>query len=268
VTPLERLYEAEGLPAGELPVELERLYDGTLALEEPRLFANFVATLDGVVAIPAIPESNTVVAAGSKADHFVMGLLRALADVVLIGAGVLRAAPQGTWLPEKVYPPAADAFAELRRRRGRPERPEVAVLTGRGSIDPAHPLLTSGALVLTSERGVDHLDGRLPGASTVLALGDDVELPASAIVGALHDRGHRLILAEAGPHAFGSLLEGGAVDELFLTFSPLLAGDAGPDSRLRLVEAADLLPPVGLRLLSLRRHEQHLFGRYELPARA
>ena len=266
--PLERLYEAEGLPAGELPAELERLYDGTLALEEPRLYANFVATLDGVVAIPSIPESNTVVAAGSRADHFVMGLLRALADVVLIGAGVLRAAPQGTWLPEKVYPPAAGAFAELRRRRGRPERPEVAVLTGRGSIDPAHPLLASGAVVLTSERGADHLGRSLPAASTALALGDDVELPASAIVAALHDRGHRLILAEAGPHAFGSLLEGRAVDELFLTYSPLLAGAAGPDSRLRLVEAADLLPPVELRLLSLRRHEQHLFARYELPARA
>ena len=80
MTPLERLYETEELPTGELPPELERLYDGPLALDEPRLFANFVATLDGVVAIPSIPESNTVVAAGSKADHFVMGLLRALAD--------------------------------------------------------------------------------------------------------------------------------------------------------------------------------------------
>jgi riboflavin biosynthesis pyrimidine reductase len=268
VTPLERLYETEELPTGELPPELERLYDGPLALDEPRLFANFVATLDGVVAIPSIPESNTVVAAGSKADHFVMGLLRALADVVLIGSGVLRASPHGTWLPEKVYPPAADAYAELRRLRGLPERPEVAVLTGRGSIDPAHPLLVSGAVVLTSERGARQLGGNLPSTSTAVALGDDVELPASAIVAALHDRGHRLILSEAGPHVFGSLLEGGAVDELFLTYSPLLAGDAGPDSRLRLVEAADLLPPVGLRLLSLRRHEQHLFARYELPARA
>ena len=254
MTPLERLYEAEGMPAGELPAELERLYDGALALREPLLYANFVATLDGVVAIPSIPESNNVVAAGSKADHFVMGLL--------------RASPRGTWLPEKVYPPAADAFAELRRGRGRPERPEVAVLTGRGSIDPAHPLLSSGAVVLTSERGAGRLGDRMPDASTVVALGDDVELPGEAIVRALHDRGHRLILAEAGPHAFGSLLEGGVVDELFLTFSPLLAGDAGPDSRLRLVEAADLLPPLGLRLLSLRRHEEHLFARYELPGRA
>ena len=70
-----------------------------------------------------------------------MGLLRAFADVVLIGAGTLASSPKGTWLPEKVYPPAADAFAELRRGLGRAERPEVAILTGHGSIDPAHPVL-------------------------------------------------------------------------------------------------------------------------------
>ncbi|MGH3079291.1 MAG: dihydrofolate reductase family protein [Gaiellaceae bacterium] len=264
MSPLERLFEVDGLPSAGLPEELERLYGGPLGLDEPRLFANFVATLDGVVAIPSIPESNSLIAAGSRADHLVMGLLRALADVVLIGSGVLRASPQGTWLPEKVYPPAADAFAELRRRRDRPGRPEVAVLSGRGSIDPAHPLLASGAVVLTSERGAGHLAGRLPEASMVVTLGDDVDLPPAAVVSALHDRGHRLILAEAGPHTFGSLVEGGVVDELFLTLSPLLAGDAGPDSRLHLVEAVDLLPPVGLRLLSLRRREEHLFLRYEL----
>ena len=77
-----------------------------------------------------------------------MGLLRAFADVVLIGSGTLRSSPEGTWLPEKVFPPAAAAFAELRRARERPEKPEVAILTGRGSIDAAHPLLESGALVL------------------------------------------------------------------------------------------------------------------------
>jgi riboflavin biosynthesis pyrimidine reductase len=268
VSPLERLYEAAGLPSADVPLELEQLYDGPLGFDEPRLFANFVSTIDGVVAIPSIPESNSLIAAGSKADHLVMGLLRAFADVVLIGSGVLRASPAGTWRPEKVYPPAAEAFAALRRQRGRPERPEVAILSGRGSIDPSHPILTAGAVVLTSERGASELAGSLPDAATVLALGEDVSLEPRRVVEALHERGHRLILSEAGPHVFGALLRGGAVDELFLTVSPLLAGDAGPDSRLRLVEAADLLPPAQGRLLSVRRQEEHLFLRYELGARA
>jgi riboflavin biosynthesis pyrimidine reductase len=268
VKPLETLWESSSLPAAELTGELARLYDGGLGFDEPRLFANFVATIDGVVAIPSIPESNSLVAAGSEGDRFVMGLLRAFADVVLIGSGTLRASPRGTWRPERVYPPAGEAFAELRRRRGRSERPEVAILSGRGSIDPTHPLLASGAVVLTSERGAADLGASVPEASTVVPLGDDVSLDPRAVVGALVARGHRLILSEAGPHTFGTLLRGGVVDELFLTISPLLAGDAGPGSRLRLVEGADLLPPARGRPLSVRRHEEHLFLRYELSAPA
>jgi riboflavin biosynthesis pyrimidine reductase len=194
-----------------------------------------------------------------------MGLLRALADVVLIGAGVLASSPRGTWLPEKVYPPAAEAFAELRRLRGRPASPEVAVLTGRGSIDAGHPLLGTGALVLTSEQGAERL-GALPPASTLVTLGEKPRIDGRAVVDALRARGHRLVLSEAGPHVFGSLLEAGVVDELFLTISPRLAGDSGPGSRYHLVEDADLVPLRDLRPLGLRRHGAHLFARYRVTA--
>ena len=75
-----------------------------------------------------------------------------------------------------------------------------------------------------------------------------------------------LILSEAGPHVFGSLLRAGLVDELFLTVSPLLAGRSGVSVRLGLVEGVDLLPTatVDARLLSARRSDSHLFLRYEL----
>ena len=263
--PFELLYEAESLPGVELPTGLRRLHAGDLGLEEPRFYANFVSTLDGVVAIPDRPGSNDLIAADSDADRFLMGLLRAFADVVLIGAGVLRASPRGTWRPERIYPPAADDYAELRRTLGRPEAPEVAILTGSGSIDPAHPLLAAGALVLTSDAGVARLHGRLPGASTVVELGSFTTVDPLLVVEALGARGHRRILSEAGPHAFGSFLGAGVVDELFLTTSPLLAGDAGHGTRLRLVEATDLVSlDVRGRLLSVRRHRSHLFLRYEL----
>ncbi len=231
------------------------------------MVANFVSTLDGVVAIPELPNSNELINGGSDADRFLMGVLRAFADVVLIGAGVLKASPHGTWRPEKIYPPAAEEFAELRGRLGRPPAPEIAVLTGSGSIDPGHPLLASGALVLTSEPGAARLEGRLPPASTIVALGSEPEIDGDVVVAALRERGHDVIVSEAGPHVFGSLLASSAVDELFLTISPLLAGDAGPGSRLRLVEATDLVPLHKLRPLSIRRHGEHLFTRYALPQR-
>jgi riboflavin biosynthesis pyrimidine reductase len=266
--PFEVLFEEEGLPAVDLPPELSRIYGGDLGFEEPRVYANFVSTVDGVVAIPALPNSNEVISGGNKADHFLMGVLRAFADVVLVGAGVLRASPRGTWQPEKVYPPGAKAFAELRRTLGRAAAPEVAVLTGRGSIDPAHPLLAAGALVLTGEPGAERLAPQLPDASTLLTLGTGTNVDGRVVVDALRERGHRLILSEAGPRVFGSLLEANAVDELFLTVSPFLAGDAGEGSRLRLVEAADLVPLTELRPLSLRRHGQHVFARYGLAGRS
>jgi riboflavin biosynthesis pyrimidine reductase len=263
--PLSVLYELDGLPETELPGELEELYGGRLGFREPCLYSNFVATIDGVVAIPSVPRSNTLIADGSTGDRFVMGLLRAFADAVLIGAGTLASSPKGTWLPEKVYPPGADAFAELRRRLGRRERREVAVLTGHGSIDPGHPVIASGAVVLTSDVGAIRLRDKLPEAATLISLGAEATLDPQRAVDALLERGHRAILCEAGPHTHGGLLARRLVDELFLTVSPLVAGDRGHSSRYGLAEAADLMPP-GLRghLLSVRRHEEHLFLRYEL----
>jgi riboflavin biosynthesis pyrimidine reductase len=266
--PLELLYEADTLPTTDLPIELARLYAGDLGFDEPCVYANFVSTLDGVVAIPTVPNSNDFIAGDSDADRFVMGLLRAFADVVLIGAGVLRASPRGTWRPEKIYPPATDDYAELRRRLGSPEAPEIAVVTGGGSADPGHPLFETGALVLTSATGAERLEGRLPSAASIVVLGTANAIAPDVIVDALHERGHRRILCEAGPHTFGALLGARVVDELFLTTSPLLVGDAGPGSRLRLVEAADLVASeTRSRLVSLRRHGSHLFHRYAFQRR-
>jgi riboflavin biosynthesis pyrimidine reductase len=269
LTPLEVLLEDADLQVVDLPPELERLYGGGFGLGGACVYANFVATVDGVVAIPSIPRSNDLVAAGSRADHFLMALLRAFADVVLVGAGTLGASPQGTWRPEKVFPRAAAELAELRRRLGRAEAPLVAIVTGRGSIDPGHPVLETGALVLTSDEGAARLAGRLPSASEIVVLGAGPELDLGLGVQELRARGHAFVLSEAGPHTFGGLLSAGAVDELFLTVSPLLVGDAGPGSRFRLVESADLLPPTRGRLRSARRHDHHLFLRYEVqkPAR-
>jgi len=191
-----------------------------------------------------------------------MGLLRAFADVVLVGSGTMLASPNGTWLPERVFPSAAEEFAELRRRRGRPASPTVAFVTSGRSFDPGHPALARHAIVLTTERAAPKLQARVPAASEVVAVnsGDRVDLRLALV--RLRERGHSLILSEGGPALFSSLLASGLVDELFLTISPLLAGRA-VRPRLPLVEGIELLPnaTVGLRLLSARLHGDHLFLR-------
>jgi riboflavin biosynthesis pyrimidine reductase len=261
---LELLYEPEGLPGFELPDELASLYPGSIGFESPRLFANFVTTADGVVAIPSVEQSNKLIAAGSAADRFVMGLLRACADAVVVGAGTLAASPGGRWTPKQAYPDAAAAYDALRETLGLSPVPEVVILSGRGAIDPTHPLFEEGALVLTTDIGRTLLGDRLPKASTVVALGPGGGLDPIAAIGALRARGHRLILHEGGPHVIGSFFEAGVVDELFLTISPLLAGRALLDPRLALVEGADLLPGRTMRLIGVRRDMDHLFVRYAI----
>src|SRR5439155_608120 len=103
---------------------LVRLYARRFTVQE-RLGAQIA---DGVVAIPAVERSTALVAAGSAGDKFVMGLLRAFADVVLVGPGTLLASPTGRWRPDSVFPDGREAFAELRRRLGKTERPTVAVV--------------------------------------------------------------------------------------------------------------------------------------------
>jgi riboflavin biosynthesis pyrimidine reductase len=265
VNRLQLLYEPESLPRFELPESLAELYGGTLGFEEPRLFANFVASADGVVAIPSLPMSNKLIAAGSSADRFVMGLLRACSDVVVIGSGTLLASGRGLWTAEQAFPDAAEGFAELRRRLGRPSEPEAAVLSASGSVDPEHPAFARGGIVLTTDEGAAFLAGKLP-AGQVLPLGPGPFLDAAAAIERLRERGHRLILSEGGPRVMASLLAAGLVDELFLTVSPLLAGRLSGDERLALVEGADLVEggPPELRLLGIRREGEHLFLRYEL----
>src|SRR6059058_3965143 len=93
-TPLARLHERAGLPFWGLPPPLAAAYGGDLGFARPCVYANFVASMDGVTALgPEYPSSGSAISGHAPADRFVMGLLRACADVVLIGAGTLRATP-------------------------------------------------------------------------------------------------------------------------------------------------------------------------------
>jgi riboflavin biosynthesis pyrimidine reductase len=264
--PLEVLYEESELPDFGLPDELAEAYGGPLGFTEPRVYANFVSSLDGVVAIPGVLQSNRLIAAASEADRFVMGLLRACADAVLVGAGTLSAAPRTRWTAEHAYPPAEELYARLRRQRDRPPQPTLAVLSGSGSIDAEHPALAGRTLILTSGPGAARLGRRLPRSATIVPIGCTPSLEPAAAVQALRAGGHELILCEGGPTVLGSLLAARFVDELFLTISPLLAGRTPQRPRPGLIENAEFLPTRSIagRLLSMRRSQSHLFARYAL----
>jgi riboflavin biosynthesis pyrimidine reductase len=164
-----------------------------------------------------------------------------------------------------VFPAAAEAYAELRRELGLDPTPRVVILTASGSIPPDRAVLEDAPLVLTTSAGAERLAGTLPAGADVVPLSGEAEVDVAAAVELLRQHGHSRILSEAGPHLFGSLVEAGLVDELFLTVSPLLAGRP-PSGALGLVEGVALLPEHAqpVRLRSARAHGSHLFLQYAL----
>ncbi len=265
IEPFTVLAEDEDLPRWDVPAQLEALYGGAIGLEEPCVVANFVESLDGVVAVPRLSRSHAILGDESEADRFMLALVRACSDVVVVGSGTLLASPTGTWRIDRAHPPAAEALAELRASRGRPAQPLVAVVTTGASLDPAHPVLESGALVLTTVEAAAGLRARVPAATEVVAVNDGETVDLATAVAVLRRRGCAVILSEAGPSMFGSLAASRLVDELFLTVSPVLAGRA-TTARLGLVEGVELVPQtrVAGRLRSVRTHGSHLFLRYAL----
>jgi riboflavin biosynthesis pyrimidine reductase len=260
--PLELLFERPDLPRFELPEPLLAAYGGTLGFDSPCLYANFVASADGVVALAEAGESGGIISRANEADRFVMGLLRACADAVMVGAGTFRKAYRSLFHAEAIYPMAAAWFAEARRRRGLQPRPRFVLVTGSGAIDPTAPAL-DGALIVTTRAGEARLRGRVPTGARVVAL---AELRLGEIVSLLHSEGARVVLTEGGPTLFGALVASQLVDELFVTTSPVLFGRFADDGRKSLSDHFDHAG-ARLELLSVRRHGSYLFSRYTLRVR-
>jgi len=247
-----------------MPAELENIY-GPLGFGDRVLYSNFVSSIDGVVALGSSPSAGSVISGRNQADRFLMGLLRAFADAVLIGAETLRATPGHQWTPEHIYADLASGFAELRNTLGRKPRPRLVVLTGSGDIAISHPAVAVGATIVTTSAGAAALGGRLPDSCELIEIGERGAVDVKRAVAGLRERGYGAILTEGGPHVMGELIEGDLLDEAFLTISPVVAGRDGTP-RPGMVAGAELLPVRGLwtRLLSARRHGDFLFLRYRM----
>ncbi len=286
--PIELLWEAEQVPSGavvrggSLPTELRARFGARLEIplrpDRPTIVVNFVSTLDGVVALDRAGGSGgREISGGFEPDRFLMGLLRATADAVLIGAGTVRASRTHAWTPRQVHPASATSFAGWRRSLGLVETgPTTVMVSASGLLDPQHLGLgdpDTSVIVVTTTAGARQLR-ELPRGDHVeiVSIGNEPRVPVGALLDFLRERDFGLVLSEGGPTLFGELLAARAVDELFLTVAPQIAGRSGSAGRLGLVEGVGFLPDLApwARLRSVMRSGDHLFLRYDLrsPDRA
>lgn len=196
----------------EQPGQVEAAY---LHPTERHLRINFVVSLDGAVEVAG--RSGPL---GGPADRAAFMAMRSVADVVMVGAGTARA--------ENYGPVRLSADVQQRRRaRGQAARPPLAVVTARGELAVGARMFEPDrdVIVFTTER-VAAARTDLAEVAEVVPCGVGV-VDVTEVVSHLHERGLGRILCEGGPTLTRALFEAALVDEMCLTFSPVLAG-AGP----------------------------------------
>ena len=230
--PIRRL-----LPPGPEQATDQDLLDwyGELPRSGPWVRFNFVASLDGAATYEG--RSGTL---GDEVDQRVFLLLRRLADVLVVGAGTIRAEGYGGELL------SAESQA-WRTARGLSPHPPVAVVSASLNLDPDSEFFTAAPvrpIVLTSAASPATRRRALEPVADVVDAGTARVEPA-LMVQALAARGYRQLHSEGGPTLFGSFQAAGLVDELCLTLSPLLAGGIGK-------RISDHVPGQSLQRLELR----------------
>jgi riboflavin biosynthesis pyrimidine reductase len=180
--------------------------------------ANMVSTLDG----SASGADGVSASVSSPVDKATFGVLRGLSDVVLVGAGTVRA--------EHYHAPTANlAFAERRAAVGQRPAPALAIVTRTGRIPTDSGLFQGSSptyVVTTAKADLAPLRD-LAGSDQVIVAGDD-DLDVEDAVRVLASRGLGRVLLEGGPSLLGSALAAGRVDEICLTWSPILVAGHGP----------------------------------------
>ena len=275
LTPLESLWEAttdKGMDL-PLPIELLRLY-GPLRFPQHQgrsyVIGNFVSTLDGVVSLSVPGQSGGGPISGEfQQDRMVMGLLRAVADAVVVGAGTVRAVRNHVWTPEYVFPNLAQVYAALRAEIGKDGPPLNVIVTASGRLDFDRRVFQSGevpVLIVTTSEGRDRIYRHQPPQSVQVAAIDGAStLSTQMILDAVRAAGRDdVILVEGGPQLMGDFFAERGLDELFITLAPQIAGRDDSVERPGLVSGKIFAPedPLWSRLVGIKRGGSHLFLRY------
>ncbi len=222
------------------------------AREGPLVYANYVASLDGRIALPA-PDGRLGVprSLANERDWRLFQELAAQADLILSTGRYLRDWAAGR--AQEILQVDDPRFADLRDWRvshGLSPQPDLVFISN--TLDfPVPEVLHAGgrrALVVTSERAdprrVQEMEDRV---GPVIRAGKS-RVEGRAMVDALYSRGYRVIYCAAGPKVLHTLAADQVLDRLYLTLvSRLLGGERFAT----LLEGSMLTPPLDGRLEAL-----------------
>lgn len=269
------LFDDDQTEGYSLSEEFQAIYGSDWRLpppqERPYTFINFVTSRDGRISFnqPGASGGGDI-SRNLSNDKWLMALLRARADAVLIGTSTLADAHNHRWTPEAVFKADSDAFAALRAGEGRSDAPTVVVVTRSGKL-PLHAAILhkpkQPVVIATTHEGAQRVRSDLGQQSDVrfhITPGDDVDLP-QLVRDLRSEYGVSSLLSEGGATIYGALLKEALIDDEFLTVSPIVVGNPAHPAKPRtsLVEGVGFEPDKAPKvdLLSLRRVDSYLFQR-------
>ncbi|MBI2097739.1 MAG: dihydrofolate reductase family protein [Candidatus Vogelbacteria bacterium] len=266
-----------------LTPELNRLYGGALAFpkpppERPFTMVNFVTTLEGLTsfALPGQAGGGDISAFNGQ-DKFIMGVLRAIADGVAVGANTLRTEGEHLWTPDYISPDHASLYTELRSKlKKKQPQPVNIFVTASGRILPVNGTLPVvfetkdvETLILTTKNGKQVAEKEFAGhprKPRVVAFGSgekNVDLQA-AFRYLRREAGISFLLIEGGASFNGAIVEAELYDELLLTRAPQVIGTSVNLTRPLFVNGFSRSPATALwhTLVSVKVSGDYLFERY------
>ena len=218
--------------------------------DRPWIYANFVQTLDGITSWKGEHALGSDISHSSE-DRWLMDLLRAHADAVLLGSKTLaeEKAVLGPISRGATYHIEDPQLRDLRTHLGR-RRETIIFVTGSAALKLSDFAVFDGdkvdAVILTSKAGAAKLAPQQAGHPHVRILeageGNVVDLPVAMRM-LSQELGIRLLLCEGGPTLYGYMSRAGLIDEKFLTISPVEAGQIIPEEQ----ETGMLEGPARLR---------------------
>jgi riboflavin biosynthesis pyrimidine reductase len=246
-----RLYP---LPSQEIPLAgaylSHDLRQYAPILGRPFVYANFVTSIDGRIAIPRPDGSGQTVpkATANGRDWRLYQELAAQADVILSSGRYLREWAEGR--AQEILQVDDPRFADLRAwrvSRGLPPQADIAFISG--SLDfPIPPILSAGGrrifIVTTGHPDPARVKEIEAQAGQVITAGEE-RVDGPLMLQRLAVLGCRTVYSAAGPRILHLLVSGGVLDRLYLTYANRLLGGQ-PISTI--LEGPLLLPPVGLRI--------------------
>jgi riboflavin biosynthesis pyrimidine reductase len=222
----------------------------TVPNDRPFVRCNMISTLDGAITVNG--RSGML---GGPADYRVFQILRSLTDVIMVGAGTVRAEGYG---PARIE----DHLRQLRRERGQLPVPPIAVVTSSGNLDWSSPFFTEAEvrpIVFTTSDCDEEARRRGQQVAHFVAAGDDRVDPRLSL-DHLHRAGYHSVLLEGGPGLNADIVHAELLDELCLTLSPHLNAGSG----LRIFGGPELPHPLDAHVVQLLEEDDFLFYRLAL----